>query len=265
MRLHFRRRRQRPRLDDTVQHDVFQFRRAVDLHRIAPVGLELERIGDAQGVGAGLHLREFVLAVVVRVNGRAHAIRCDQLDHHAFGRIAAGHAHRPRSSAGKAALHRPFTGLRSVPGICGKMLALDAAFVAVQVADHILHVRIGQRGAERGHARPALFDMRSHVFLVDGHAGDQSRSLEKSFEGRSGLLVLVMAGPALVPVNVLPAVGAAVGHLEIVVGSVGALEIVAVGGGSGRIRSAVGRASSLRRPSHGNHARQNDNEGTRAQ
>ena len=148
LRFDFRRRRQRPRLGDSLQHDVFQFRGAVDLHRIPPVRLEFQRIRDPQNVGPGLHLWKFVLPVFIGVDRGSHAIRRDELHHHAFRRIAAGHSHDPVRPAGKAGLHRPFICFRSIPRIGRKVFSLDAALVAVQIADHVRHIRIGERGAE---------------------------------------------------------------------------------------------------------------------
>jgi hypothetical protein len=72
--------------------------------------------------------------------------------------------------------------------------------------------------------------MRGYIFLVDGNSGDQSGALEKAFQLRRCLLILVMAGPAFMPINIFSAVRPTFRDFEVVVGPVGALQIIARGG-----------------------------------
>jgi hypothetical protein len=148
LRFHFRRRRQRACFSNALQNNVFQFCGAVDLDGIAPDRLEFQGIRDSQDVASSLHLGKSILPLFIGIHRGAHPVRRDQLHHHAFRRIPAGNAHGPGRSAGEARLHRPFIFLRSIPRIGRQGFSLDAALVAVQIADYIGHIRIGKSRAE---------------------------------------------------------------------------------------------------------------------
>jgi len=135
--------------------------------------------GDAQGVSAGLHLREFELAIRIGIYGGSHAVRRDELYTYALGGVSASNAHHSSSAARQAALHRPFLRLGAIPGVRRRIFAFDAAFPRMKISDQIRYVRIGETGTECGHSGAALFDFRGDIVVTYRIAGCQTLALKK--------------------------------------------------------------------------------------
>ena len=83
-----------------------------------------------------------------------------------------------------------------------------------------------------GHDCP--LDRSLHCNIISGSgpgcsrgAGDEGRQLKKTFELRSGLLILVVAHPAFMPVNIFSAAFTAFRNFQVVIDSVGSLKIIA--------------------------------------
>src|SRR5439155_17142135 len=90
LRCDFGERRQQLRGRDPRERDVLELRRVADLHTLLDERMKLQRASDAQRIGAGVELGEFILAVDVAVDGGAdRALLRDELHHDALKRLAA--------------------------------------------------------------------------------------------------------------------------------------------------------------------------------
>src|SRR5262249_18896444 len=98
----------------------------------------------------------------------------------------------------------------AIAGIGGRTVGIPAASLA-QVAYEITQIRFVQGVSVGGHSRPAVSNLVRHAVVADRRSRDQCCALIKSGELRDVLGELVMAEPALVIEDFLPALGPALG------------------------------------------------------